>query len=479
MATDPTALAEVERLVAEKERRARVARHYVAAPLHAKQLAFLARTELSVLYGGAAGGGKTEALLADALQYIDRPGYSAMIMRRTFTALNLRGSIMNRALEWIPNEFWVATAHRFVFPVPGGHSATIQFGYCDNERDLQQYQSAQFHRLYIDELTEWPEGRVSFLFSRLRRVLGDPIPIGFRAGTNPGGLGGEWVRQRYGIPEGDIVSEPIVRGRRAFVPARAEDNPSLDLESYEESLKELGAAKYEQLRWGRWVRDGEGMVYADFSSANVLTARPDWIVPGKVSALLAQDYGVTNATSFNVLVWRENDPAVYVVRSWKETGLSPSENAEKVGALNAEWKFEAMVGDVGGLGKAFAAEARKRFTLPIEPAEKQNKRGYIELFNGDLKRRRILFVEDGCGEAIHELKTLPWAENRLEEAAGFANHCTDGILYGWRRVSNYHEQEKAKRPAQGSPEALQAMADDLEARAVEQCDRELAGGWDD
>lgn len=470
MTRDVETLALAQRIVVEQERRERVARKYVAAPLHAKQLEFMSLAYRNVLYGGAAGGGKTEALLADVLQHIDKPGYSALILRRTFRALNLRGSIMDRAKEWIPGDFWHDADKRFVFPVPNGRPATIQFGYCDNEADLGQYQSAQFHKIAVDELTEWPEGWVTFLFSRLRKVVGDEIPIGFRAGTNPGGLGGEWVRERYGIPEGEIVTAPIIRGNRCFLPARAEDNPSLDLASYEESLQELGPGKYEQLRWGRWIRDGEGFVYSSFTSANVISERPPWVIPGRCNALLAQDYGVTNATSFNVLAWREHDPCVYVVMSYKLTGLSPSENAEKVETLEREWKFTAMIGDVGGLGKGFAEEARKRFTLPIEQAQKNNKRGYIELFNGDLKRARIIVVGPACQDLVHEMKTLPWAENRQEEAKGFANHCTDGVLYGWRAVSNYHEVAEAKRPKAGTAEAHAAMAEELEKLAIEAVD---------
>jgi hypothetical protein len=438
--------------------------------LHAKQFEFLELPHLNVLYGGAAGGGKTEALLADALQYIDRPRYSALILRRTFAALNLRGSIMNRALEWIGRDLWHEADKRFVFP----SGATLQFGYCDSERDLDRYQSAQFHRIYIDELTEWPEGWVQFLFSRLRRVIGDAIPIGFRAGTNPGGIGGEWVRQAYGIPEGEVVSAPISHGNRCFFPARAEDNPSLDLESYEESLKELGPAKYEQLRWGRWVRDGEGLVYSAFTSQNLIQAPP----AGIAHRLLAQDYGVTNATSWNVLGWRAHDPVAYVLRSWKLTGITPSENAEMVRDLETASHFERIVGDVGGLGKAFAEEAVKRYRLPIEPADKQNKRGYIELFNGELKRLRVLIVEPECRELIHEMKTLPWAENRLEEAKGFANHCTDGTLYGWRAASAFLAKDAPKRPAPGSPEGDALAAKEAQGRRRAAATRETGSARD-
>jgi hypothetical protein len=97
-----------------------------------------------------------------------------------------------------------------------------------------------------------------------------------RAGTTPDGVGAEWVRQRFGIPEGQIIEAPIVtcNGDRVFLPARAEDNPALDLVAYERSLAQLGPAKFQQLRWGRWVRDGEGVVYKFSPSLNLHEAHP-------------------------------------------------------------------------------------------------------------------------------------------------------------------------------------------------------------
>lgn len=435
------------------------ARHWIPHPLHPKQREFLALRQREALFGGAAGGGKTDALLAGGLEYVNRRQFSALILRRTYPALKLRGSIMARAKEWLGSTDAEWHEQDKVWRFPSG--ATLQFGYCNDENDLDRYKSAEFHYIAIDELTEWPELWYGFLFSRVRRLAGDTIPLKMRAGTNPDGLGAEWVRRRFGIPESEIVGAPIVGPDRVFMPARAEDNPSLDLLEYEKSLEAMTgsrtSARFQQLRWGRWIRSGEGLVYGSYSpSRNIIEHAPRR--PDGTSALtnhvLAMDYGYSNATSFNVLGWREHDPVVYVLKSYKKTNLTPSDAALEAQTLEKAYAFDKIVGDVGGLGKGYAEEARKRFSIPVEPADKNNKRGYIDLFNGDLARARVLLVESETKDLQAEMAELPWDVDRKAEAKGFANHCTDGTLYGWRACSAYHEAPVEERPKPGTAEAL-------------------------
>ena len=442
----------------------------------ARQQEFMALPHAEALYGGAAGGGKTEALLTDCLRFVKHGHFRALILRRSYPELSKPGAIMDRALSWLGREYWHEQNKRFTFP----SGAVIQFGYVAGPADLAQYKSSQFHRIYIDELTEWSEPDYTFLFSRLRKTRNDPLPLAMRAGTNPDGIGSEWVRIRFGLPEGEIIPALVVRGDCAFLPARAEDNPHLDLEDYDTKLQKLGPAKYQQLRWGRWVRDGEGLVYGSFSESRSVIAKAP---PDIKYTVLSQDYGTTNATSWTILGWRDHDPCVYVLRSFKLEGIIPSENGQRVAELEEEWGFHSIVGDVGGLGKAYAEESRRRFLLPIKPADKNNKRGYIELVNGELERERIRIVNgDGeCSDLVDELKKLPWKpnSNRSVEAPGFANHCTDGLLYGWREASAYCAKPLPEKPK--TPEAAQrAELDEFWARDAQQVkaarEREW---WDD
>jgi predicted phage terminase large subunit-like protein len=200
-------------------------------------------------YGGAAGGGKSDWLLMEALQYADIPGYSAIIFRRTFKDLALPGALMDRAKDWLSNSDarWNEQEHQWSFP----SGATMVFGYLEHEDDKRRYQSAEFQFIGFDELTQFTDTQFKFMFSRLRRLAGSDIPLRVRGASNPGGPGHEWVKQRY------IVEAPE-HPNRFFISAKLQDNPHLDQAEYIESLKETDALTMAQMLRGDWDVVPEG-----------------------------------------------------------------------------------------------------------------------------------------------------------------------------------------------------------------------------
>lgn len=435
-----------------------------------RQMAFLGLECLEALYGGAAGGGKSDALLMAALQYAHVPGYAALILRRTYADLALPGAIMDRAKSWlIPQGVpWNDKDKRFTFP----SGATLTFGYLDTEQDRYRYQGAELQYVGFDELTQFPEQWYRYLLSRLRRLQGASVPIRARAASNPGGVGHDWVRRRFVEQPERPDSETTNDDRHpAFVPATLRDNPHLDAEAYEQALNQLDETTRRQLKDGQWVRDGGGLVYPFDEALNVIDRAPPL-----THFSLGADYGVTDATAYVIAGWREHDPNVYFVEAFKERGLTPSLAAQRAHDLNARITLERMVGDVGGLGKGFAEEARARFNLPIEPAQKANKRGYQSLFVGDIQAGRIKVVRGACKDLLDEWSELPWSADRTKESDGFDNHCADAALYVWRDVRNYHERSLTSGPAYGSPEWARAehermLADDIERIERSQRDR--------
>ncbi|WP_273845419.1 phage terminase large subunit [Rubrobacter calidifluminis] len=202
------------------------------------------RTEREVLFGGAAGPGKTSGLLMAALMFANVPGYSALIVRKTYTDLALPGAIMDRSHEWLgpTDAVWNDVKKRWTFP----SGATLSFGYLDSARDHFRYQGMEIQGLFVDELTQIPENQYLYLLSRLRRLEGTSVPLRVRCASNPGGIGHDWVFRRF-------VKSPTKE--RAFIPARLDDNPYLDREQYKKTLENLDDITRQQLLEGLWVKD--------------------------------------------------------------------------------------------------------------------------------------------------------------------------------------------------------------------------------
>lgn len=200
----------------------------------------------------------SEALLMAALQYVDVPGYSALLLRRTFQDLSLPGALMDRARDWLAPYVlakevrWVNTEKTYQFP----SGATLTFGYLEHEGDKYRYQSAEFQYIGFDELTQFTETQYRYMFSRLRKLRGlqhSQIPLRMRSASNPDGDGLRWVRQRF-------IIEGAAKGR-IFIPAKLEDNPALNQEEYEESLSMLDPITRERLRHGNWDIREEGKLF--------------------------------------------------------------------------------------------------------------------------------------------------------------------------------------------------------------------------
>lgn len=221
---------------------ARVVR-YVPHNPHAKQAEFLRLTDREALYGGAAGGGKSDALLMAALQYVHVPGYAALLLRKSYADLALPGALMPRAEEWLgeTDARWNDKAKTWSFP----SGATLTFGYLEHDDDRFRYKGAEFQFIGIDELTQHNEIVYRYMFSRLRRLEGSEIPIRMRAASNPGDRGHDWVKRRF-------LEEGAEKGR-VFIPATIADNPSLDRQEYEATLEELDPVTRAQLLNGDWT----------------------------------------------------------------------------------------------------------------------------------------------------------------------------------------------------------------------------------
>ena len=218
---------------------------------HPTQQAFLLLDDFQeAFYGGAAGGGKSDALLMAASQFIDHPHYRALILRRTFPELSMPGAIMDRGKDWWAGKgaTWNGDEHQLTF----ASGARIVFAHAQYEDDVRRFAGTEFHAILFDELTRFSERMYRFLFSRLRKNEGDPIPLRMRGASNPGDIGHEWVKSWFVDPGA---------ANRPFIPARLRDNPSVDQVTYLANLQMLHPLERQRLIDGDWDASAVGAFF--------------------------------------------------------------------------------------------------------------------------------------------------------------------------------------------------------------------------
>lgn len=240
------------------------------------QTRFLASPAQEALYGGAAGGGKSAALLAAPLRWVGNPSLRVLYLRREATYL---GDALDKSEALYPKLGGrLVRSPRAVWTFPSG--ATVWFNHCEHESDVRNYDSFEFGLVLFDELTHFTEAQYRGIRARLRGT--DPtLPYWSRAATNPGGPGHEWVFRRWGAwldPAHPRPAAPaerrwyrgddeVPRGTplalaRTFVPAKLADNPKVD-PAYAAQLLDLDPVRRAQLLGGDWLVKPAARLYWD------------------------------------------------------------------------------------------------------------------------------------------------------------------------------------------------------------------------
>jgi predicted phage terminase large subunit-like protein len=421
-----------------------------AEPISVKQQVGLLLPQDAVLYGGAAGGGKSSWLLHAAAQYVDVPGYSAILFRRTYKQLSEAGALMDRSKLWWGGRadcVWSETDHRWTFyDAKGNPAGKIAFGHLEAVNDWMKYQGPEYQFVGFDELTQFTEKQFRFLFSRMRKPkppeqwpadvwakLGprqqdlvtqlSQVPIRMRVASNPGGPGHEWVKQYFGIysPEEDLDPrrlcerpEWVAEHNRVFLPAKVRDNPGLNIDQYIKQLNYLDPTTLAQYLNGDWDAKEPGEFF-----------RRDWfpivdVSPDITRSVRYWDLAATEPSQ------RNSDPdwtvglkmglksdGTWIVLDVKR-GRWRSEAVEKVIQATAAYDgIGTQVGmeqEPGASGKALISHYQRNVLAQF------SFRGYPP---ADSKQIRARPVASKCEAGLVSLLRGPWIMQFLDECEAF------------------------------------------------------------
>ncbi len=291
------------------------AQDVVFQPNPGPQTQYLAASEREVLYGGAAGGGKSYATLADPLRNLNHKDFSGLLVRHTTEELR---ELIQKSQELYPKAIpgikWSERKSQWTTPQGG----RLWMSYLDKDTDVMRYQGQAFNYVAFDELTQWNSPYAwNYMRSRLRSASPE-LGLYMRATTNPGGPGHAWVKKMFidpstpndpfwatDIETGEMLSYPKGHSRegeplfkRKFIPASLFDNPYLaDGGDYEAMLLSLPEHQRKQLLEGDWDIN-EGAAFPEFNR-KIHVVEP-YNIPNGWAKFRACDYGYGSYTG---VIW--------------------------------------------------------------------------------------------------------------------------------------------------------------------------------
>jgi len=409
--------------------------HVAFMPNEGPQTDFLAAPEKDVLYGGAAGGGKSFAMLIDPLRYCHKKAHRALILRRTMPELR---ELIDKSREIYPQAFKGAKFKEVekVWYFPSG--AKVEFGFLEKESDVYRYQGQAYSWIGFDEITHLPtEFGWNYLASRLRTT--DPsIETYLRCTANPGGTGANWVKKRY--VEKAEHNTTFVGGdglTRKFIPAKLSDNPFLAEDGkYEQMLMSLPATQRKQLLEGNWDV-AEGAAFTEFDIS--LHVVPPFEIPAWWERVKAIDYGYSSESCCLWGVVDPDDKTLLIYRELYQKGLTGEALSQRIHDME-EYEPRSIPGVLDT-----SAWAKTGYTGPtigemlikaghkLRRADKNRVAGKVQIheyLKTTPSGRPRLQIFNNCVNLVRELQSLPLSKSNPEDVDTHASdHAYDALRY--------------------------------------------------
>ena len=434
------------------------ARNIVFRPNAGPQTDYLASSEREVLYGGAAGGGKSYATLADPLRSLNHKDFSGLLVRHTTEELR---ELIQKSQELYPKAIpgikWSERKSQWVTPRGG----RIWMSYLDKDQDVMRYQGQAFNYIAFDELTQWANPFAwNYMRSRLRSSASE-LGLYMRATTNPGSIGHQWVKKMFidpskpntpfwatDIETGDRLEYPKGHTKagqplfkRRFIPASLFDNPYLsDSGDYETMLLSMPEHQRKQLLEGDWDVN-EGAAFPEFNR-KIHVVEP-YDIPNSWSKFRACDYGYGSWTG---VVWFAVSPSeqLIVYREMYVTKITATDLADmilEVEASDGTIRYGVLDSSLwhkrGDTGPSLAEQMIMKGCRwrPSDRSKGSRVSGKNEIHRrlqvDEFTEEPQLIFFSTCTNCIAQLPSLPLDKRNPEDVDTHSeDHLYDAIRYG-------------------------------------------------
>ena len=391
-----------------------------------RQKIFMQRREHEALYGGAAGGGKSDCAIAEALRQVHIPHYRGLILRKTYPQLS---EMVDRSREIytpaFPEAKYNDQKHCWTFP----SGAKIYFGAMQHTKDRTNYQGKRYDFIDFDELTHFTWDEYSYLFSR-NRPNGPNTRCYIRAQANPGGIGHGWVKERFITPAPPMTpihddvkivfpdgKSEIRRRSRIFVPSSVFDNKILmeNDPDYITRLASLPENEKRALLYGDWD-SFSGQVFTEWrNNPDGYTTRKNthvispFKVPSTWKIYRGFDFGYSRPFSVG---WYavDHDGRLYRIRELYGCTGTPNEGVR--------WEPQEMMEKVG---------------IYFEKADNTRIAGKMQLHNRltfDESGVPMLYIFSTCKHFIRTVPALVYSETDVEDIdTATEDHIYDEVRY--------------------------------------------------
>ena len=395
-----------------------------------KQKSFIDAECDEVLYGGAAGGGKSFGQIVDSfICAIKYPGIRQLILRTSFP--ELERSLIMLALEIIPASCYKYSVSKHTLTFYNG--SKTEFGFLSSDSAVSMYQSAEYDIIRFDELTHFSEYQYTYMQSRIRGVNSFPKQI--KSSTNPGSVGHGWVKARFidPMPPGEIFFEG--ERSRIFIPALVQDNAFLMKSDpdYVKRLKALPENERKALLYGDW-NIFEGQFFREFSRERHVC--DPFEIPACYKRFASLDYGLDMTAC---LLYAVSDLGeVFIYRELCREGLTLSEAAreikkmcegENISYIAASPDLWNRRQDTGFSGVEIMANAGLSGLCKADNRRVQGWRAVREY----LKEEGRLKIFSTCTNLLSCLPALVFDKYTSGDAAGqphYITHSPESLRYG-------------------------------------------------